>query len=57
MVRGESVGGPCRSDPLHLDPPMMFCRIRRVMTFSVATNEYVSSGKEKAEFHSVVTWV
>ena len=32
------------------------CRIRHVTTFSVATNEYVKSGKEKAEFHAVVTW-
>ncbi len=29
---------------------------KNVTTFSVATNEYVGSGKEKAEFHSVVTW-
>jgi hypothetical protein len=26
------------------------CRIRTVMTFSLATNEYVGNGKEKAEF-------
>jgi single-stranded DNA-binding protein len=32
------------------------CRIRHVTTFSVATNEYVKRGKEKAEFHAVVTW-
>src|ERR1035437_4357011 len=29
---------------------------KNVTTFSVATNEYVGNGKEKAEFHSVVTW-
>ena len=29
---------------------------KNVTTFSVATNEYVGGGKEKAEFHSVVTW-
>ncbi len=27
-----------------------------VTTFSIATNEYIGNGKEKAEFHSVVTW-
>jgi single-strand DNA-binding protein len=29
---------------------------KNVTTFSVATNEYVGNGKEKAEFHTVVTW-
>jgi single-strand DNA-binding protein len=29
---------------------------KNVTTFSVATNEYVGNGKEKAEFHSVVAW-
>ena len=29
---------------------------KNVTTFSMATNEYIGSGKEKAEFHSVVTW-
>jgi len=29
---------------------------KNVATFSVATNEYIGNGKEKAEFHSVVTW-
>src|SRR5450759_3255512 len=29
---------------------------KNVTTFSLATNEYVGNGKEKAEFHSVVTW-
>ena len=29
---------------------------KNVTTFSMATNEYVGNGKEKAEFHSVVTW-
>jgi single-strand DNA-binding protein len=29
---------------------------KNVTTFSVATNEYVGNGKEKAEFHAVVTW-
>jgi single-strand DNA-binding protein len=29
---------------------------KNVTTFSVATNEYIGNGKEKAEFHSVVTW-
>ena len=30
---------------------------KNVTTFSVAMNEYVGNGKEKAEFHSVVAWV
>jgi single-strand DNA-binding protein len=25
-------------------------------TFSVATNEYAGNGKERAEFHNIVTW-
>ena len=29
---------------------------RQVATFSMATNEYVGTGKEKAEFHTIVTW-
>jgi single-strand DNA-binding protein len=29
---------------------------RNVATFAVATNEYIGNGKEKAEFHTVVTW-
>ena len=29
---------------------------KSVTTFSVATNEYAGGGKEKAEFHTVVTW-
>ncbi|HEY5482987.1 MAG TPA: single-stranded DNA-binding protein [Propionibacteriaceae bacterium] len=36
--------------------PLPRSRIRHVTTFSVATNEYVGNGKEKAEFHSVVAW-
>ena len=36
--------------------PSDVCCVRHVTTFSVATNEYVGNGKEKAEFHSVVTW-
>jgi single-strand DNA-binding protein len=27
-----------------------------VTTFSLATNEYAGKGKEKAEYHTVVTW-
>jgi single stranded DNA-binding protein len=30
---------------------------KSVTQFSVATNEYVGGGKEKAEYHNVVTWV
>ena len=29
---------------------------KNVTTFSVATNEYAGNGKEKAEYHTVVTW-
>ena len=29
---------------------------KSVTTFSVATNEYAGGGKEKAEFHTIVTW-
>jgi single-strand DNA-binding protein len=29
---------------------------KSVCTFSVATNEYAGNGKEKAEYHNVVTW-
>ncbi len=29
---------------------------KNVTTFSVATNEYIGNGKEKAEYHSIVAW-
>ena len=29
---------------------------KHVTQFSVATNEYAGNGKEKAEYHNVVTW-
>ncbi|HEY7735356.1 MAG TPA: single-stranded DNA-binding protein [Candidatus Limnocylindrales bacterium] len=29
---------------------------KSVTTFGVATNEYAGNGKERAEFHNVVTW-
>jgi single-strand DNA-binding protein len=29
---------------------------KHVTTFAVATNEYVGGGREKAEYHSVITW-
>lgn len=29
---------------------------KHVTSFSVATNEYVGNGKERSEFHNVVTW-
>ena len=29
---------------------------KNVTTFGMATNEYVGGGKEKAEYHAVVTW-
>jgi single-strand DNA-binding protein len=29
---------------------------KNVTTFNVATNEYAGNGKEKSEFHTIVTW-
>jgi single-strand DNA-binding protein len=29
---------------------------KSVTTFSVATNEYTGAGKERAEYHTIVTW-
>ena len=29
---------------------------KNVTTFTVASNEFIGSGKEKAEYHAVVTW-
>jgi single-strand DNA-binding protein len=29
---------------------------KHVTSFSVATNEYVANGKERSQFHNVVTW-
>jgi single-strand DNA-binding protein len=29
---------------------------KHVTNFSVATNEYVGNGREKAEYHAVITW-
>ena len=29
---------------------------KHVTSFSVATNEYVGGGREKAEYHAVITW-
>ena len=30
---------------------------KTVTTFTVASNEFLGGGKEKAEYHEVVTWV
>lgn len=30
---------------------------KHVTAFSVATNEYVGNGREKAEYHAVIAWV
>jgi hypothetical protein len=30
---------------------------RHMTTFTVASNEFIGGGKEKAEYHPVVTWV
>jgi len=29
---------------------------KHVTSFSVATNEYVGGGREKAEYHAIITW-
>jgi len=29
---------------------------KHVTSFSVATNEYIGKGREKAEYHAVITW-
>jgi hypothetical protein len=33
-----------------------FASDKNVTTFSVPSNEYLSSGREKAEYSNVVTW-
>ncbi len=39
------------------DPELrMTANGKAVTTFSVATNEYAGNGKEKAEYHTIVTW-
>jgi hypothetical protein len=60
----QSASGCCRADRTRpvafLDPTvtprLRSCRIRNVTAFSVATNEYIGNGREKAEYHSVITW-
>jgi single-strand DNA-binding protein len=40
------------------DPEMRSLASGKAVTqFSVATNEYIGQGKEKAEYHNIVTWV
>jgi single-stranded DNA-binding protein len=39
------------------DPEMRSLSSGKAVTqFSIATNEYIGQGKEKAEYHNVVTW-
>jgi single-strand DNA-binding protein len=39
------------------DPEMRSLASGKAVTqFSIATNEYIGQGKEKAEYHNVVTW-
>jgi single-strand DNA-binding protein len=39
------------------DPEMRSLASGKTVTqFSIATNEYVGGGKEKAEYHNIVTW-
>ena len=40
------------------DPEMRSLASGKAVTqFSVATNEYIGQGKEKGEYHNIVTWV
>lgn len=39
------------------DPEMrVLASGKHVTSFSVATNEYVGNGREKAEYHSIIAW-
>lgn len=39
------------------DPEMrVLASGKHVATMSVATNEYIGNGREKAEYHAVITW-
>ena len=39
------------------DPEMRSLSSGKTVTqFSIATNEYIGQGKEKAEYHNIVTW-
>ena len=39
------------------DPEMRSLSSGKTVTqFSIATNEYIRQGKEKAEYHNIVTW-
>lgn len=39
------------------DPEMRSLASGKAVTqFSIATNEYIGQGKEKAEYHNIVTW-
>jgi single-strand DNA-binding protein len=39
------------------DPEMRSLSSGKAVTqFSIATNEYIGQGKEKAEYHNIVTW-
>ena len=40
------------------DPEMRSLASGKTVTqFSLATNEYAGGGKERAEYHNIVTWV
>ena len=39
------------------DPEMRSLSSGKAVTqFGIATNEYIGQGKEKAEYHNIVTW-
>ena len=39
------------------DPEMRSLASGKAVTqFSIATNEYIGQGKERAEYHNIVTW-
>ena len=47
-------------DPNRVTPEPEMCSLasrKAVTQFSVATNAYIGQGKERAEYHNIVTWV
>jgi single-strand DNA-binding protein len=60
-VRGAEENGPVNkvllTGRLTRDPELrVLASGKSVTTFNVATNEYTGNGKERAEYHTIVTW-
>lgn len=60
-VRGAEENGPVNkvllTGRLTRDPELrVLASGKSVTTFNVATNEYAGNGKERAEYHTIVTW-